>query len=125
MAVSQRGAQRADERGVGKLALAELDAVADQHGRAPLAPPAGELVEQPRLPDPGLAGDKHERGTPLGRVVKGGLQLGELAGPADEAGACHSNGHRRLSILPPHALEGRPKGTARHRAFAYMRALPG
>ena len=96
------GPERAEQRGIGQLALAELDAVADQHERVARARPAEQLVQQARLADAGLARHQHERRPTAGSVVQRGLQLRELAGPSDEAGACHSGGHVGLTILPPH-----------------------
>ena len=54
-------AQRADDRRVGQLALAQLDAVAADHADAVGARRALELAQQPRLADAGLAGHERER----------------------------------------------------------------
>ena len=80
------GPQRADQRGVGELALAELDAVADEHERARLARPAEQLAGQARLADAGLAGDQRQRRTAGRPRRERGLELGELRRIARRSG---------------------------------------
>jgi hypothetical protein len=106
MLVAYERSQRRHQRRVGELALAELDAVAGEHEGSRLARPPDELLDQARLPHARLAGYQRQRGAPISRVVKRGLQLGELAGSPDEAGACHAGGHRRMTILPPRGPGG-------------------
>src|SRR6201999_1574419 len=74
---------------VGQLALAQLHALAADDADAVRAGGALELRDEPRLAEPGLAGDERERRALLERLA----QLGQLAGPADEAGAGHAAGH--------------------------------
>ena len=54
-------AQDRGERGVGQGAVAELDAVADQHARATGARACRELRQQARLADTGLAAHQDGR----------------------------------------------------------------
>ena len=80
-------AQRADDRRIGQLAVAEVDAVAGEHARA-LRPRAGrELGDQPRLADARLARDQGDRRAPIGRAVERRGQARELALAPDELGA--------------------------------------
>ena len=59
--VGAQAAQRADDRRVGQLAVAEVDAVAGEHARALRAGAGGELGDQARLADARLAGDQRDR----------------------------------------------------------------
>ena len=80
-------AQRADDRRIGQLAVAEVDAVAGEHARA-LRPRAGrELGDQPRLADARLARDQGDRRAPVGRALERRGQARELALAPDELGA--------------------------------------
>ena len=66
--VAGERAQRADDRGVGQLALAQLDALADSDTRRPRGP-GRELGDQARLADARLAGHEGERRTAVGGGV--------------------------------------------------------
>ena len=84
--VAHERAQRRDERRVGQLALAQLDAVAAQHAR-----PAGggarlQLAHEPALADARLADDERERRLAAGGVGERGLELRQLERAADESG---------------------------------------
>ena len=61
MTVAGEPAQRRDERGVGQLALAELDRVAAEHLGAGRFGPAQELADEPGLPDAGVTRHEGER----------------------------------------------------------------
>ena len=65
--------------------LAEVDAVAGEHQRVPLARDALELGEQARLADARLAGHERDDGCSCG-VSERRFQRGELGRAADEAG---------------------------------------
>ena len=62
MAGAGQRAQRADDRRVRQLALAQLDAVAADHAHAVRPGHALELGHQPRLAEPGLTRDEREPG---------------------------------------------------------------
>ena len=96
-------AQRGDERQVGQLALAEVDAVAGEHERAGLARAALDLGEQPRLADPRLAGEEHERRAPVGGVRERRLERGELGVAADQPDARHAR--RRAHAISRASLD--------------------
>ena len=76
--------QRGDERRVGDLHAAELQAVAAQDVRLARARARLELGEQAGLADAGLAADEDHRGLAAGRAVEPGLEDGQLGGPPDE-----------------------------------------
>src|SRR6201999_1617050 len=78
---------------VGQLALAQLHALAADDADAVRAGGALELRDEPRLDEPGLTGDEREGRALLERLAQRDAQLGQLAGPADEAGAGHAAGH--------------------------------
>ena len=80
-------AQRGHERHVRQLALAEVDAVAGQDERAALDCLALELGEQARLADAGLTGQEQHRRPALLGVGQRSLELRQLGGTADQAGA--------------------------------------
>jgi hypothetical protein len=69
VAVADERAERAEQRCVGELTLAELDAVAPEHGGTALARPPDELVRQAGLAYPRLTGYQRERWPPVGRVA--------------------------------------------------------
>ncbi len=85
--------QRADDRGVGQLALAQLDAVAGQDARPGRASALRVLGRQAALADARLA--RHQQGARLfrGRARQGMVEGGQLLGSADESRARY----------PPHA----------------------
>ena len=84
VAVAHERAQRGDERRVGQLALAELDAVAVQHAR-PVGLGAGlQLGDEPALADARLADHERERRLAGGGVGQRGLELRQLQRAADE-----------------------------------------
>ena len=91
--VARQRAQRAHERGVGQLALAELHAVAAQHARAAGLGAGRELGHQPRLAHARLADHEGQRRLPGGGVRQRGLELRELELPADEARGRDAGGH--------------------------------
>ena len=68
--VERQLAQRRDHRRVRELLAAELEALAVQHQEPGLAAAGLELADQPRLADPGLAGDQRE----LRRTRRGVLE---------------------------------------------------
>ena len=68
-AVPQRAAERLDQRPV---RLTVRQGPADQHRDAGAFGADGELADQPRLADAGLAGDQHQT------AGAGGAQLGQL-----------------------------------------------
>ncbi len=125
IAVAKQRPEGAEQRRVGQLALAELDAVAGEHERVERARAADQLIDEAGLADAGLAGYENQGRAPVGRVVQRGLQLGELAGAPHEVGACHPGGHFRMTIFPPHAVESGAEARRPHQAFAYMGALEG
>jgi hypothetical protein len=100
--VAHERAQGRQERRIGQLVDAELDAVAREHARAGFARVPDQLLGEPRLADAGLTANQCERWSGGGRVAQRGLKLGELSCSADEAGARHACGHRQR-ILPPGA----------------------
>ena len=93
MTVAGEPAQRRDERGVGQLALAELDRVAAEHLGAGRFGPAQELADEPGLPDAGVTRHEGER-----RAARGGgrqrvLELLQLGRAADHPAARHARRH--------------------------------
>ena len=92
-AVAGQRAQRADERPVGQLALAELDRLAVQDVRAEGARAVLELGDEPALADARLArheGERRARGSGLSERP---LELRHLAGAPDEPSAGHARRH--------------------------------
>ncbi len=93
-------AQRRDQRRVGELVVAELDAGATDHRGAVLLRPGDHLAQQPRLADAGLAGDVEEGGDRFEVLTRERpAELIELGFPADEAAAAHALSHR-FAVLP-------------------------
>ena len=82
--VDGQAAQRADDRCVGQLAVADVDAVAGEHARALLASAAGELGHQARLADAGLPGHERDGGAAVGGALQRGGEARELALAPDE-----------------------------------------
>ena len=112
IAVAGERAQDRDDRRVRQLVAAELDAVAALHARAALARLRGELGEQARLADAGLAGDERQRRAALGGVGQRGVELGELGAAPDQAAARDTRRHERSIAARP----GRMGGLRRHAA---------
>ena len=81
--VAHVGAQRLHPRPVGGRA-ARLPAAPDEHARAARPRARDQLLGEPALADPGLAGEQEEPPAPGERVVEARAQLGELALAADE-----------------------------------------
>ena len=88
-------AQRGDDRRVGQLAGAELDALAEEDARAAVRGARRELVDEAGLAHARLAGDEGEVGDPAPRLLQQVRQLGELRLTADEPVAGHACGHMR------------------------------
>ena len=85
--------QRADQRRVRQLAVAQLDALAAEHPRAVVARVARQLAEQPRLPDARLAGHERQRRAAGIGVAHGLHERRELVVAADQAAADGGGGH--------------------------------
>jgi hypothetical protein len=85
--------QRLHQRQVGQAGADQVDAAPAQDGRAGAPRPLGQLVGQPRLADPGVAGDQHGAATAGGRRGQRGLQPRQLAGAPDQASRCHLGSH--------------------------------
>ena len=79
-------AQRLDERQVGQARADELDAAADQHGRAAVLRPRRDLADHAALADPGRARDEHGPPVAQGGLAEHRVQRGQLLLAADEAG---------------------------------------
>ena len=93
-------AEQPDHRPVRQPAAVDRDAGAPgDEGIAVPGPPA-ELVDQPRLADPGIAADEHGGGPTTLDLVEDGAQLFELAAPPDELRGRHPMGHR-VRFAPP------------------------
>jgi len=85
--------QRLHQRQVGQAAADQVDAAPAQDGRPAAQRPLGQLVGEPRLADPGVAGDQDgATATGAGRGHRG-LQPRQLDGAADEAPRCHLGSH--------------------------------
>jgi hypothetical protein len=76
--------QRGDQRHVRELAVAEVDAVADEHERVLLTRLLLQLGEQARLADARLARDEGERRPAVRGIGERSLELGQLGRAADE-----------------------------------------
>ena len=76
VALARERAQHRDERRVGELVLAELDAVARLDANAALLRAAAQLLHEARLADARFARDEGERGPAVGRVRDRALELG-------------------------------------------------
>ena len=86
VAVAHERAERRDERRVGQLALAQLDAVAAEHARAARGGARLQLPHEPALADAGLPDDEGERRLAARGVGERGLELRQLERAADESG---------------------------------------
>ena len=82
--VGAQAAQGADDRRVGQLAVAEVDAVAGEHARALFAGAGAQLGDQARLADARLARDERDRGAAVGRALERRGEARELALAPDE-----------------------------------------
>ena len=91
-------AQDRGERGVRQLAVAELDAVADQYARAAGARPRGELRQQARLADAGLAAHQDGRRRACPRRRERCVERSQLLGAPDEDRTRDAAHH--ISIIP-------------------------
>ena len=91
--LADQAAQRRDQRRVGELVAAELDALAADRAAAPFAGAVDEGVEEAGLADPRLARQERQRGRPAGGLVERSLELGELAGPSDQPAGTDSGRH--------------------------------
>jgi hypothetical protein len=98
-----------DERGIGELVLAELDAFAADSASAELLGLALELAQQAGLADARLAGHEHELWPAGAGVGQRGLQFGELKLPPDEARGADPFDHASQSIA---LLRPRPQSCA-------------
>ena len=112
VAGARERAQGGDDRRVGQLALAELDALAAEHAHPVLARGALELAEQPRLADARLAGDERDRRLARARVGQPGLELGQLVVAADERGAGDARRHTSSIAINPDATTAASRGAA-------------
>src|ERR671933_3030639 len=87
MAVARERTERRHQRGVGHLALAELDGLAAQDMGAGGLGAAQQLADEAGLPDSGLTRYEGERG-PAGRSVRQRvLELLQLGRASDHPGA--------------------------------------
>ena len=82
-----------DERPEGKPSLLQVQATADEADRAVGFRAREELLDQPGLADPRLAGDDERRGAPLSSRLEARHQQPELVGPAHEARTRHVAAH--------------------------------
>ena len=93
-------AEGVDEGDIGEADVADLHAAADQHPDAGPAGPGGQLVQQPGLAHPGVAGDQPDRRAPALGPVEQAEQAAQLIGAADEAGG-GGGGHAGKYGPPP------------------------
>jgi hypothetical protein len=77
----------------GHLAVAEVNALAGQHPRAARVGAIGQLGDEARLADAGLAGDERHRRAAVGGAIERGEKAGKLALAADELRAGHPLRH--------------------------------
>ncbi len=76
--IARERAQHGDDRRVGQLALAELDAIARQYASAPISGPRRELGEQARLAHAGVPGHEDEARPAVDRLLERALESGKL-----------------------------------------------
>ena len=112
MAGAGEGPERRHERGVGQLALAELDAVAAQDLRAGSLGAIQQLADQARLPDARVTRYEGERRPAFGSVGQSRLELLELGRPADQPAARDPRGHA-TSIARARRRHGRSRRRGR------------
>ena len=131
IAVAHERPQRGDQRRVGELALAELDAVAAQHAGSLVRCAGLELLHEAALADARLPDDERERRLPRGGVRQGRLQLRELERTAHQSLRCHSGRHtlqdRRAGGCHRAVVRSSAAGAAQapSRRRAVSDALPG
>ena len=94
MAVAGETPERRRQRGVGQLALAELDGVAGEDLRAGRLGPAQELIDEPRLADAGVTRHEGERRAAGGGGRQRVLELLQLGRAADHPAARHARRHQ-------------------------------
>jgi len=99
--------QRLHQRGVGRDAVADVQAAAGEGDRP--AGPADQVVDQPGLADAGLARHHHDGGLAAGRPFEGRPELSGLGVAAD---------HNRTGDSPGHASDHRRSGPRRAHARA-------
>ena len=98
---ARKRAQRAQQRGVGKLALALLNRLAAQHHRSGASAvlgvgrAAGELRYEPGLADAGLAAQKDDPGSSLARLMQRELQFRQFPDATYEVIRRESRAHDR------------------------------
>jgi hypothetical protein len=85
--------QRADDRRVRQLGVADLDAVPEQHDHAVLARLLRDLADEPALADARLARDQDARGLAGRGGGDRGTQHLELTFPSHQSGARQASGH--------------------------------
>jgi hypothetical protein len=90
---ARQRAQRRDERCVGDLRAAQLEALAEQDAGAAVGRAGFELAQQPGLADAGLAADEDERRAPLGGPAEAVGQELQLRCAADEDGGGEAARH--------------------------------
>ncbi len=98
--LADQAAQGGDQRRVGELVGAELDALAADRAAAAFAGAVEEGVEEAGLADARLARQERQRGRPAGGLVERGLELGELGGPADQSACADSGRHPAIIAVP-------------------------
>ena len=109
----RQAAEGVDDRPVGRGAVGEVEAAADQH-RGLRAPAGHELGQEPGLPDAGLAGHDHGPAVPCGGAFQGLAEALELLGSPNHLGAGLASGHepdppvRLLTTLPSIQALGNP-----------------
>ena len=82
--VADQLAQHRGEGGERQAVCAEFQAATGQHPGAGAAGPLGELAHQPGLADARLAADEDRGRAAVARLRQGGVQRGQLVGPADQ-----------------------------------------
>jgi hypothetical protein len=101
VAAAGQRAQRGDDRRVGQLGVAEVDAVAPEDAGVARAGGLDEVVDQAALADARLAGDEDEAALVRGRTVERRVELGELDAASDEGVGGDAGGH--VGSMFPHA----------------------
>lgn len=122
VAVPGQRAKRGKEGSVGKLAVAEVDAVAREGVATALLGACDELGHQSGLAHPGVACHEGEGGGARFRVRERRLELGQLSLATDQAGTRNPSGHAPQygGELLLEELATRPWACARRRAGAYV-----